>query len=360
MGIVAKHFTDSFTRDPEVTRWAIRGIDEYGWEDFLVWPHRFCALPLNEEQSFEWVCQQLERTDANAPCRNVRWHLSMMLAKADATLLECQQSRLTTMDVLGAKEREAIVTRISLVHLDPEELWQRLEEHCRMAAQTDSFKGAKIPEARWLLEPLARTSERFVPRVLEVLQRPWLAPDVQHPDQWLIGLTIILAGYLRLEEAAPLIWDHWLADWDWYNEEVMYALTRIGTPSVVTLARERYSQSEWYVRNYAHNIFETIRCDESVEAIEAVITTEEEEFLRGQLGIAAAAQFDDRVATLARQVWDEDPSDPERDQIRENLLVFAHLSGWDLPERDEWEREVQAKDDPPSGASRAIVKSIAE
>lgn len=344
-GAVTDYFAESFPRNPDVTRWAIRGVEQYGWKDFLTWTHKFCNLPLLNDESFAWVCQELERTDTDAPDLKPRRHLAMMLANADAGVLTRQQPRLLAMDALDEKSREVVVRRIELTQADPEECWQKLEEHCRRAATVDSFVDARIPEATRLLEPLMQAGDRFVPRILEVLRRPQPKADEQHSDEWLIGLMIILAGQMRLEEAAPLIWDRWEADWDWYNEEVMYSLVRIGTPAVVQLARERYLDSEWYVRNFAHNIFENVHCEESLEAIQAVISGEKDEFLRGQLGIAAATQFDDRGASLARDLWYENRADQERNAIQDRLVTFSHLSGWELPEREQWEKAIQAEDD---------------
>lgn len=342
-GAVADFFADRFTRDPEVTRWAIRGAEQFGWQDFLAWPHKFGKLPLLDDDSFEWVCQQVERQEPATRRLSIRWHLTRMLAAADATILARHQSRLLAMDVFDADVREAIVRRIELSQADPEVCWQASESHCIRAAQTESFAAANIPEAKRLLEPLARAGESFVPRILEVLQRPLPEPDSKHPDQWLIGLMISLAGQLRLEQAVPLLWNCWAANWDWYNEEVMFALTRIGTPSVLQMIRERYSKSEWYVRNFSHNVFENTRGDETIAALEEAIAMEEDDFLRGQLGVAAGAQYDDRAARLALQIWNENPQDGERDVIREFLVAFSHLSGWELAERDQWEADINAE-----------------
>lgn len=150
----------------------------------------------------------------------------------------------------------------------------------------------------------------------------------------------ILAGHLRLEEAAPLIFDRFDVDWDWYSEEAMYALQRIGTPSVVQLARERFAESAWHVRLYAHNVFECIRREESLLAIEALVAGEEDDFLRGQFGVAAAKQFDERGVRLALELLNEDPHDVEQQAICEPLVTFSYLSGWELPQRDLWERRI--------------------
>lgn len=340
---VADYFGERLTRDPDVTHWAIRGVEAFGWRQFLAWPHRFCDLPLSDEDAFEWVCRQIERDDAEAPSQEQRGHLASMLAKADAGVLKSQYSRLLAMDDLGGDDREAIVQRIELVDADPEDCWRRIEEHCHRVAKVDEFAKAKIPETARLLEPLIRAGDRFAPRVLEVLQRPQPKPNSCHPDDWLIGLMMILAGHLRLEDAAPLIWDRFALDWDWYSEEAMYALKRIGTPSVVQLARERFAESEWHVRIYAHNVFECIRCEESLHAIEELVVGERDDFLRGEFGVAAAKQFDERGTRLALELFHEDPEDVERQAICESLVTFSYLSGWELPQRDLWERRINAE-----------------
>ena len=61
--------------------------------------------------------------------------------------------------------------------------------------------------------------------------------------------------------------------------------------------------------------------------------------------MAAASHFDDRLVPLARAVFAEDPSDPERGDTREPLIAFSHLAGQDFPERDKWERDVNELDE---------------
>lgn len=56
-------------------------------------------------------------------------------------------------------------------------------------------------------------------------------------------------------------------------------------------------------------------------AIEEALAGEDDDDLRAYLGLAAAAQFDDRLVPPARVVLDEDPDDPERGGIRELLVV---------------------------------------
>lgn len=343
--VVASHFTDIFTTDPDVTAHAIRGAQEYGWERFLTWGYRFARLPLADDAALDWVCGEIERTDEGAPSARLKAHLAKMLAAAEIAVVERHRSRLLSLPSLQPMERQALLTRLELVQCSPAESWRRLEDHCRMAAAGATSAEARIPEAKLLLEPLERDESESVARVLNVLRNPPPQGDGDDPAEWLTGLMITLAGRFRIEEAAPLIWDLLAVDWDWYEGEALEALKRIGTPSVVQLARERYQQAGWDTRLDAVSVFAAIRCDESAAAIEEAVAGEKDDDLRSSLGVAAAAHLDDRLVPLALAVFHENPEDPERLDILEQLVAFSHLSGQELPGRDEWERDVDEYDD---------------
>lgn len=343
--VVAAHFAEILTTDPDVTAHAIRGAREFGWQRFLTWDHQFTSLPLADDEAFEWVCGEVERTDDGAPSDNLRWHLTRMLARAEITLVERHRARLLALAPLRPEERQILLTRLELATCAPAEAWRRLEDHCRMAAAGETFDDARIPEAELLLEPLVRAGTESVARVMDVLSKPPSDGAGDDPADWLTGLMMILAGRLRIEEAAPRIWDLMAVDWDWYYDTAEAALTRIGTPAVARLIGQRYPQAEWEDRLPATIILARIRCDEAAAVIEAALRDEDDDGLRAELGVAAAAQFDDRLVPLAIEVFNEDPADPERGEICERLVAFSHLSGHDLPERDGWERDADEADD---------------
>lgn len=67
--------------------------------------------------------------------------------------------------------------------------------------------------------------------------------------------------------------------------------------------------------------------------------------LRAPLPTGTGDEPADRLVPDALAVLDEAPTDPERGETRELLVTFSYLSGHDLPERDAWERHVDAHDD---------------
>lgn len=278
----------------------------------------------------------MERTDEAAPSNNLKWHLTMMLAKAEIPLLERHRERLLAVPGLQQRERQAIETRLELADCSPADAWRRLEDHCRLATGPRPSPRLGSPR-RSCSSNRSCGLEPSVARVMDVLQSPPPESDGDDPAEWLTGLMITLAGRLRLEEAAAAIWKLTAIDWDWYEGECLGALTRIGTPAVVQLAREHYQAAPWDTRLQAASLFADIHCDESVAAIAEAVRDERDDDLRARLGVAAASHFDDRLVPLARAVFEEDPSDPERGDMREPLIAFSYLSGQDLPERDDWE-----------------------
>jgi hypothetical protein len=343
--VVASCFADVFTTDPDVTAHAIRAVDQFGWRKFLTWGHEFCKLPLATDAALEWVCVEVERTDDGAPSDNLKGHLAWMLSRADIALLERHAERVLGLPAIGPEERLTVLRRLELAACAPAEAWRRLDDHCRIAVASKTFADAKIPEAELLLEPLVRARSASIARVMDVLRAPLPTGTGDEPADWLTGLMIVLAGRLRVEEAAPLIWNIMAADWDWYYDEAVAALLRIGTPDVVRLVQDRYQDADWSTRLYATIPLKRIRCEESLAAIKAALACEDDHDLRAYLGAAAAAQFDDRLVPDALAVLGEAPTDPERGEIRELLVAFSYLSGLDLPERDAWERHVDAHDD---------------
>ena len=153
---------------------------------------------------------------------------------------------------------------------------------------------------------------------------------------------IDLAGRLRLEAAAPLIYRQFERDWDWYSEEIMSALTRIGAPSVTALVSENYVGSTEHIRIYSWGVLEAVHHDRSVDDILRLLPHEDDEGFRGQLGVAVASHFDDRGVEPALEIYHEDPDDHDRFEIIGRLYAHACLADLDRPEMDQWRQWLES------------------
>jgi hypothetical protein len=122
----------------------------------------------------------------------------------------------------------------------------------------------------------------------------------------------------------------------------MKALVHIGTPAVTALVHERYAGSPWYVRLFSHDVLENVHHDAAVDALIDVVPHEDDQGLRGQLGVALASHFDERGIEPALAIYRENPDDRERFTIIERLFAHASLANIDHPDKDEWEGQIRA------------------
>jgi hypothetical protein len=331
------YFTSSLCEDRIVTSAAIAAVEQYGWRDFVFWPHRFALLPLNYE-TLPWVIEQIGRTDQGRPTDETREHLRTMLTNVPLEMIANRGTWLLETVPFTSDERKRIQSRMDLVGVAPETCWRRLVKFCKTLAGDETADAAELARARLLLEPVARAGYLFESRILEILSRENLAED--DALAWLTGFMLILAGEIRLDRAVQLIYGKFRLDRDWYSEEALTALNRIRSPRVIRLLRERYASEPWFVRNYVVGVLESIHSAEALQAILALIDLEKDDFLRGQLGYALTRQFDARTADRSRELYWESPDDLNRGEIRNVLVALSYLDDYALPERDEWESQI--------------------
>lgn len=344
---VAESLVNCHRTQADVTRPLIAAIERFGWRDVLQFPHRVASFEL-DEFSLPWLIAQVERRDEGAPSENLRWHLSSMLAGAPIELARPHLAHILAIEAVhrdrtkferSRTNAEFLELRNDLWDLSADECWRRLEAHCQDVADVETFDEADIPLAKALVERIACAAPWAGDRVLEALERT--KPEGDEGNIWLLGLMIDLAGRLHLEAAAPLIYGQFDQDWDWYNEEIMCALTRIGGPGVTRLVSEGYVEAPEHVRIYSWGILEAVHHDRCVDDILRLLPHEDDENNRGRLGVALASHFDERGMEPALEIYREDPEDVERLAIIDRLYAHACLADLDRPEREQWREWIE-------------------
>jgi hypothetical protein len=347
--VVAEYLEDCGRTQADITRRLVAAVDQFGWEEVLEFPNRIASFDL-DLATIDWAIGEIEREDGAAPSENMRWHLARMIANAPvefvrprlASIVELQafhdqRSRLSRDQWSNADE---VQLRNRLFDESPEACWTMLDHHCREVADVEEITERDTSYAEALVERIASAKETFAGRVHQLLERSEVSNGY---EEWQTGFMIELAGRLRLESSAEPVYRQFDKDWDWYNDEIMRALVRIGTPAVSTLVRERYVGSPWYVRLFSHGVFESVHHDSAVDDVLQVLPHEGDEGLRGHLGIALASHFDDRGIGPALAIYREYPDDKERFAIIERLFAHASLANIDLAEKDRWEEQIAAK-----------------
>jgi len=350
--VILKHFEEARDTDPEVTRHAQEVIDHFGWTKAFHWPHQVARLPL-DETTLDWVVRQLARKDDQGPKETLPFHLARRIAKSDVEILRPRLDEILALDMFAPEEekphrqstREHLLQRMANADRSPAECWQRLEELCHSISSDGSFPHAQIGEGELLVERIADDGLIYVDKILQSLQHVSDPDSESSFEDWQCGLMAKLAGKLRLEEAAEPLLRMFEADWDWYNEEAQKALKAIGTPATAQTVAQHYPQAVWHSRLYSTGVLEAIHHTDAVEMILPLIETEEEDDLRCMLGIAIVSHFDQRAIEPAMKIYNEDPEDPEREEILSRVFACTTLMELDKPEADVWHMRLQKSQD---------------
>ncbi|MEZ6126734.1 MAG: SEC-C metal-binding domain-containing protein [Planctomycetaceae bacterium] len=343
---VLRYFSNSHRTQPDVTRKVVEAVEQFGWKEAFHWPHQVADFT-PDSTLLPWVLEQIDRTDADAPNENLRHHLALMIARAPVETLRPHLDRVLSHKCIRENffpnsrletPAEQIRQQLEIHEQSVETCWNRLREHCELIAEVESFEEADIPRCELLIDRIAAGPFDHSDEVCRLLRDT--EPDVDGASGWLVGLMIILAGRLRLEQAVPLLYRHFDVDWDWYNEEISNGLIRIGTESVHRYVAKHYLDQPWDVRIFAHSVFEDIHTNTVLDDLLPLIDEEPDEELRVQLAVAAVSHFDDRGVDIAREIYAKNPTDPEREGIASRLVAFAYLADINLPERSEWEQQL--------------------
>lgn len=328
-----RSFHYSQRQHPDLLPTAIRAVEQHGWDAFLGRATEFEKLQITDINSYLWVHSRMTM-ELNKQFDSPKWVLRRMLMRADAEVLE-QAFYIDGTEIDPAGEAY-IETRLEMLSLKPDEIWKDLTSTCNELIASAEFSDQLLSQARALIGPMRRHQEWARGRVMEVLSRP-PETDEENANHWLVGLAMYFAGELRIDEAAPLLWDLLAHDWTWYSEEAMHALCRIGTPSVLNMISERYEAAERHVRHYANRPFEEIRSESGSELIKNLLAIEVDGILRSNLVTGAARQYDRVGAEVAYGTLMSKCGDLF--DVPRALILYSHLADWPLPNRTELEHQ---------------------
>jgi hypothetical protein len=339
------YFEGALAPPISLTHAVISVIRRHGWEDSFCWPHKVGRCT-HDEDSLNWCLQEIEDLDSVGGRSNLLGHLTSWVTKAPIDLLRKYRDRIVEMQPFrsahfGQTPAKRLDERLRAWTHTPQECWDEIEHYCHSISKVESFSDANIPRLETLLEPIAaHGGEPFRRLTLEVLKKT--VEDSSGAQGWWGGLMMKLAAMMQMEESSLTLLQLFDTDWDWYNEGISEALRWIGTPEIQQQVIAFYPGKPWYVRNYLSGPLESIRYDGAAEKIMPLLALEEDAFLRIQLAVAMTSQFDEAAIETGLQVYHEDPDDPERGAIIENLFALSSVAKLDLPEAPQWEAEIKS------------------
>ena len=346
------YFENRHTPPLELTHAMIEAVDKWGWEEAFQWPHQISEC-LHDNRSLVWCLDEIDKIQMGtstfkSPRSTLPFHLVSWITEAPVQLFKSHRERLADTqaflkpqlyDTLSPLEK--IDRRIEIASLDSQQAWEQLTEHCHSVASVEKFEDGNVPYAKELLAPIVADGDNYRDRMMEILSDP--VGDHQGAHGWMVGLMVYLAGRIRCEESLPLLLGKFAVEWDWYSEEILHAIQAIGTPSAHLAVAEYYHGKSWHVRNYLNGILENIHYQGAAETIFPLIEEEPDDDLRVQLATAMSAQLDDFAIEPAAKVYRENPRDPERNLIIENLYALASVADIEFPEKEAWGQKIEAE-----------------
>jgi hypothetical protein len=330
-----RFFAKSFSSDTSVMPLVIRAVDKYGRDDAYHMIGLSRDLPQTED-TITWIIDELNDEDCDK-FENYAYNLSMVLVKADPTLLLTRESDILDSGHFLKGLHPMLTERLQMLSWDEATCWQNLEEFCEEGKDKQYVNDVNLGYANRIVEALARYGHECEQKVHELLSEE-IVDYSQNPMKWMEPLAVRLAGEAHLDSTVPLIVTKLRQDGgDLMNEECATALTQIGTSTVVEAVAEAFHDSPNYFRLYATGPLENIHSNLAVEKCGELLRQENNADIQINLVHALLSHFAPEGIEIARQMLvGRTTLDFESKGLRTFLLETATIMEHRFPEYEEW------------------------
>lgn len=362
-----RYFAKSFSTDTSVMPLVIKAVETFGREDAYHLIGLSRDLP-QAEDTIDWIIDELNNSQSDQH-ENYTYNLSMVLAKADATLLLPNESAILESPHISPGLHASFSERLQMLSWDEATCWRELEGFCEEGKDKQYINDVNLGYANRIVEALSRYGDECEEKVHNVLEQK--IEDYHHnPMKWLEPLMVRLAGEMQLDSTVPLLVAKLVEDGgDLLNEECAKALSRIGTPTVVNAVSEIYIKSPHHFRLYATEPLENIHSDLAVETCLNLLRQEKDTGIRVNLAFALLSHFSLKGVEEARQLLLGRTLDSESRGLRNYLVETCTIMGERFPEYDEWRatqrtekeehrRRIEELEDDPAGLMRFVLEKF--
>ena len=329
-----RYFAKSFSTDTCVMPLVIKAVETFGREDAYHLIGLSRDLPQTAD-TIDWIIDELNNSQSDQ-YENYTYNLSMVLAKADATLLLPNESAIMESPHFLPGLHESFSERLQMLSWDEAACWRELEAFCEEGKDKQYINEVNLGYAKRIVEALSRYGDECEEKVHNVLKQK--IEDYHHnPMKWLEPLIVRLAGEIQLDSTVPVLVAKLVEDGgDLLNEECAEALSRIGTPTVINAVSEIYTKSPHHFRLYATGPLENIHSDLAVEMCLNLLRKEKDTGIRVNLGFALLSHFSLKGVEEVRQFLLGRTLDSESRGLRDYLVETCTVMGERFPEYDEW------------------------
>jgi len=334
------YFSRSFSQDKDIVPLAIRAIEQYGQDAFQ--SYSFLDSLVHTDETVLWMIGQLASLEKPPEdLFGTLWGgVNSALRQVDPEILKNHASQILSLDCIDPALHESIQERIRFLTADPTKLWADLEDFCERHKNDHQAPAEELDHASRLVEALGRHPGEMAERVIAFLRTE--IEDYQgNPMTWMEPYAIRLAGMMHLEQTIPDIVDKLHEDDDWLNSECLWALTRIGTDSVVQAMAQDFPEAELGFCFQTAGLLEDIHSDLSVQTCFKLLEDKDKEEIRRELYKALLINGDTAAIEPARMWLLENDRDPDWLELRADLVTAATIMEVDFPELSEWKEDMQ-------------------
>lgn len=334
-----KYFSKSFSNDTSVMPVVIDAVKQYGREHSYRIVGFASDLPQTDE-TIHWVLNELSRdvNKADMDQVNYLYNLSRILAGANPGLLFQHKAEIMESRSLPTDYKNNIVKLINMLSWDGDVCWNALEAFCKTNKNKQYINEVNIGYAFQIIEALSRDGEKYRDRIISLLAEE-IKDFENNPMKWMEPLVVALVGEMRLESAIPLIIQKLKIDSDFLAEECMYALSRIGTDSVIEAVSKVFPDANSHFRSYASDVFRRIHSDLSVKRALEFLEKEEDYGIRTMLGMALLNNFAYDGLEAVRKLIIHGTYEPFITDLQEDLITACTIMGERIPEYDKWKED---------------------
>ncbi len=333
------YFERAFTEDTDVMPLVIQAVEKYGPDSaarLLQWAE---TLP-QTQATIQWLVDELSKEWDLADIHqdNYCFAIGSILCHAPVEFLRAEMTELARFP---EELRDGFLERLDMLGWDWDTGWAALKNLAGEVSERGGYRRCDVRREQRIVEALSRHRDR-ASGLLALLRLDDCDGD---PD--LMGCleyaVVELAGWMRLEDAVPLLVERLGDDDQDLADVARNALARIGTDSVVGMIAERWSTSDRAFRIMAADVLESIHSDLNTKTCLELLRAEagKHEDIAEFLAEALLAQFAPESIEPVRQLlfgWCRNPH-PIDIPLAYTLVAACTVMGTTFPEYEEWYRE---------------------
>ena len=309
--------------------WA--AINQLGFTASLSTLSRLCDLP----QTNASLDRLLECLRSQGLDEDTEYHLQRALQRLDFPLLAARRDEVLSVDRVLPRVRDHLARRLELAPKPADELWELLSQHSR-DVDAKAWGEFDLGVSQCMIEALARHGEPAGGRAPDRLRE---GPA----DDWMEIFCVQLLGELRYAPATEALIDRLLIDADLLRDNVVRALTRIGTVQVVERIEAFYSGKPWHVRLYAYGPLGRIKRPESEQALLRLLADELDDEQRTWLAAGLCDLCSSEALDTVRRMVVKHRYDPQIVDLDQMLLTVATMTGYEFSEAAEVRDRVERR-----------------